>query len=69
MRAQTEKTTFSFKDDWGKSLHVCWSGGQGTCKKSRPHTARAYTTLVVLVKVSMESSQTPETQVLFKTQV
>ena len=35
MRAQTEKTTFSCKDDWGKSLHVC--------------PARAYTTFAVLV--------------------
>ena len=33
MRAQTEKTTFSCKDDWGKSLHVCWSGGKGLVKK------------------------------------
>ena len=29
MRVQTEKTTFSCKDDEGKSLHVNRSGGKG----------------------------------------
>ena len=46
MCAQTEKTTFSCKDDQGKSLYVYWSGA-----KSRPFPARAYTTIVVLVFV------------------
>ena len=32
MRTQTEKTTFSCKDDEGKSLHVYWSGGKGLVK-------------------------------------
>ena len=32
MRTQTEKTTFSCKDDWGKSLHLYWSGGKGLVK-------------------------------------
>ena len=32
MRTQTEKTTFSCKDDWGKSLHVYGSGGKGHVK-------------------------------------
>ena len=39
MRAQTEMTTFSCKDDWGKFLHVCWSGGKGLVKnqdRARP---------------------------------
>ena len=39
MRTQTEKTTFSCKDDWGKSLHVYWSGGKGHVKnqnRTRP---------------------------------
>ena len=26
--AQTEKTTFSCKDDYGKSLHICWNGAR-----------------------------------------
>ena len=25
---KTEKTTFSCKDDWGKCLHVYWSGAK-----------------------------------------
>ena len=32
MQAQTEKTTFSCKDDQGKSWHVYWSGGKGLVK-------------------------------------
>ena len=32
MHAQTEKTTFSCKDDKGKSLHVYWSGAKGLIK-------------------------------------
>ena len=28
MRAQTEKTTFSCKDDYCKALHIYWSGGK-----------------------------------------
>ena len=32
MRAQTEKTTASCKDDSGKSLHVYWGGGKGLVK-------------------------------------
>ena len=39
MCTQTEKTTFSCKDDWGKSLHVYWSGGKGHVKnqnRTRP---------------------------------
>ena len=27
MRAQTEKMTFSCKDDYCKALHIYWSGG------------------------------------------
>ena len=45
MRAQTEKTTFSCKDDCRSILE--W--GKGLVKKSRLYPARAYTTLVVLV--------------------
>ena len=39
MQAQTEKTTFSCKDDQGKSLHVYWSGAKGLVKsqgRTRP---------------------------------
>ena len=39
MGAQTEKTTFSCKDDKGKSLHVYWSGAKGLVKnqdRTRP---------------------------------
>ena len=32
MRAQTEKTTFSCKDDGAKSLHVYWSWAKGLVK-------------------------------------
>ena len=32
MREETEKTTFSSKDDLGKSVHVYWSGGKGLVK-------------------------------------
>ena len=38
MRAQTEKTTFSSKDDKGKFLHVYWSGAKGL--KTSPPSAR-----------------------------
>ena len=49
MGAQTEKTTFACKDDLANFTCILeW--GQGTCKKSRPCPARAYTTLVVLFK-------------------
>ena len=40
--AQIEKTTRA-------NLYIYIGVGQGTCKKSRPFLARAYTTLVVLV--------------------
>ena len=33
MRTQTEKTTFSYKDDWCKALHIYWSGGKGLVHK------------------------------------
>ena len=37
MRTQTEKTTFSCKDDWGKSLHAYWSGAKELVK-NQDHT-------------------------------
>ena len=39
MRAQTEKMTFSCKDDWGKSLYVYWSEARELVKnqdRTRP---------------------------------
>ena len=45
MRAQTEKTKFSCKDDCRSILER----GKGLVKKSGLYPARAYTTLVVLV--------------------
>ena len=47
MCAQTEKTTFSCKDDWGKCI-LEW--GQGTCKISRPYPAQAYSLVVLVLK-------------------
>ena len=44
MCAQTEKTQTT-----RANLYIYIVVGQGTCKKSRPYPARAYTTLVVLV--------------------
>ena len=38
MRAQTEKTTFTCKDDQGKSLHVYWSGAKGLVNKHKETT-------------------------------
>ena len=60
MRAQTEKTTFSCKDDC-RSILEC---GKGPVKKSRLYPARAYTTLVVLVlkldlKMALSEMKTP----------
>ena len=37
MREQTEKTTFSCKDDWGKSLHLYWSAAEELVK-NQDHT-------------------------------
>ena len=52
IRAQTEKTTFSCKDDCRSILE--W--GKGLVKKSRLYPARAYTTLVVLVYIKTNQS-------------
>ena len=62
MRAQTEKTTFSCKDDCRSILE--W--GKGLVKKSRLYPARAYTTLVVLVS-SETYKQTNRHLALFRT--
>ena len=39
MCAQTEKTTFSCKDDYCKALHIYWSGGEGLAHWRSTHGA------------------------------
>ena len=53
MPAQTEKTVFLCKDDWSKSLHVCWSGDKGFVKnqdRARPELTQPLLCLFFLLK-------------------